>query len=93
MKKYIIEKRMINNTDGYYAVVVEGETHINRTIIESNIQFFTTQSGYDYNHPHNVAKQNAQAIANGLNDLEKEKENQRKRIIQPINEYSEKFYL
>ena len=61
---------MINHTDGHYLVVVEGETHLNRTIIKSKIQFFTTQAGYDYNHPWQEAKQNAEAIAEGLNTLE-----------------------
>lgn len=85
MKKYIVEKQMSSSTDGYYLVVVEGETHINRTVIKSSIQFFTGESGYDYNHPWQVALQNAQAIANGLNDLEKEKARQRRRIIQPLD--------
>lgn len=67
MKKYIVEKQMINNTDGYMAVVIEGETHLNRTVIKSQIQFFTTQGGYDYCHPFAGAEQNAQSIANGLN--------------------------
>jgi len=81
MKKYIIEKKMINKTDGHFLVVVEGETHLNRTIIKSPIQFFTTQGGYNYCHPFEVAKQNAQAIANGLNELEKIKAEQRKRTV------------
>ena len=77
---------MSNPTDGYYLVVVEGETHINRTVIKSPIQFFTGESGYDYCHPWQVAKQNAQAIANGLNELEKEKTRQRRRIVQPVDQ-------
>lgn len=81
MTRYIIEKQMINRTDGYYTVVVEGETHLNRTVIKSAIQYFTTQGGYDYCHPWQVAKQNAQAIANGLNQLEELKAQQRKRIV------------
>ena len=67
MKKFIIEKQMTNSTDGYYAVVVEGETHMNRTIIKSDIQFFTMQGGYNYCHPESKAKEYAQAIADGLN--------------------------
>lgn len=82
MKNYIIEKQMINSKDGYYLVVIEGETHLNRTEIKSSIQFFTLESGYDYCHPYQEAKQNAQAIANGLNELEKIKQEQRKLIIQ-----------
>lgn len=81
MENYIVEKKMINKTDGYCIVVVEGETHINRTVIKSNIQFFTTQSGYDYAHPWQLAEQNAQAIANGLNELEKERQRQNRMII------------
>jgi len=79
MKKYIIEKQMINTTDGYMTVVVEGESHLNRTKIKSDIQFFTTEGGYDYCHPYKDAEQNAQAIANGLNELEKLKQKQNKR--------------
>ena len=79
MKKFIVEEKMITKTDGYYLVVIEGETHINRTVIKSNIQFFTTEGGYDYCHPWQDAKQNAQAIANGLNELEKMKIEQNKR--------------
>lgn len=71
---------MYNATDGHYLVVVEGEDHINRTVIKSNIQFFTTESGYDYNHPWEATKQNAAAIAQGLNHLESIKKKQRKRI-------------
>lgn len=82
MKHYIIEKNMLNKTDGYFQVVVEGETHLNRTIIKSKIQFFTTQGGYDYNHPLEQARDNAQAIANGLNHLEKLKAENRKRIVE-----------
>ena len=73
MKKYILEKQMSNSNDGYVAVVVEGETHLNRTVIKSSVQFFTTESGYSYNHPYKDAEQNAQAIADGLNDLEQMK--------------------
>lgn len=75
MKNYIVEKKMNNATDGYFLVVVEGEKHLNRTIIKSSIQFFTTQGGYDYNHPWVRAKENAEAIATGLNQLEFEKSN------------------
>ncbi len=82
MKKYITEEQMINSTDGYIVVVVEGETHLNRTIIKSRIQFFTRQGGYDHNHPYQDAKQNAQAIANGLNELEQMKHMQNKRYPQ-----------
>lgn len=70
MKKYVVELKMQNDTDGYYLVVVEGEKHLNRTQIKSSIQFFTRQSGYDYNHPESRAKENAEAIAFGLNSLE-----------------------
>ena len=79
MRTYIIEKQMSNSTDGYFLVVVKGETCLNRTVIKSNIQFFTTQGGYDYCHPYKDAEQNAQAIANGLNELEKMKQQQNKR--------------
>ncbi len=79
MKNYILEKEMYNSTDGYYLVVVEGEAHLNRTIIKSRIQFFTTEGGYNYCHPEKDAEQNAQAIANGLNELEKLKMYQNKR--------------
>lgn len=81
MKNYIIEKKMLNKTDGYFLVVVEGETHLNRTAIKSKDQFFTTQGGYDYNHPLEGARDFAQAIANGLNHLEKLKAEKRKRIV------------
>lgn len=79
MKNYIIEKVMRNTTDGDFQVVVEGEIHINRTVIKSDILFFTTQGGYDYCHPYKDAEQNAQAIANGLNELEKMKVEQNTR--------------
>jgi hypothetical protein len=79
MKNYILEKKMNNTTDGYFLVVIEGETHINRTIIKSDIQYFTTQDGYSYCHPYKDAEQNAQAIANGLNELERMKVEQHKR--------------
>lgn len=79
MKNYILEKQMTNSADGYITVVIEGETHLNRTIIRSGIQFFTTEDGYNYCHPYEDAKQNAQAIANGLNELEKLKVEQHKR--------------
>ena len=79
MKNYILEKQMRNHTDGYMAVVIEGETHLNRTVITSSIQFFTTEGGYDYCHPYKDAEQNAQAIANGLNELERMKVEQHKR--------------
>lgn len=78
MKKYIVEKQMTNNTDGFFTVVVQGEVHVNRTVIKSDIQFFTTQGGYSYCHPEQDAKQNAQAIANGLNELERLKTQQNK---------------
>lgn len=81
MKHYIVEKKMNNATDGYYNVVIEGETHLNRTVISSDIQFFTTQGGYDYNHPWQVAKQNAIAIANGLNQLETIKQSEKRMIV------------
>lgn len=71
MKNYIIEEKMRNATDGYINVVIEGETHLNRTVISSSIQFFTTEGGYNYCHPYASAKENAQAIADGLNALEK----------------------
>ena len=79
MKNYIVEQQMINDHDGYYTVVVEGETHLNRTVIKSSIQFFTYEGGYNYCHPWEDAKQNAQAIANGLNELERLKKEQRTR--------------
>jgi len=79
MKHYILEKQMLNGTDGYIVIVIEGETHLNRTMIKSNIQFFTTEGGYDYNHPFKDAEQNAKAMANGLNELERLKTEQRKR--------------
>ncbi len=79
MKNYIIEKKMTNSTDGYVNVVIEGETHLNRTVISSSIQFFTTQGGYDYCHPYKDAEQYAKAIANGLNELEQLKKEQNKR--------------
>lgn len=82
MKNYIIEKEMTNQTDGHFVVVVEGETHLNRTKIKSSIQFFTTEGGYDYCHPWQKAKDNAQAIANGLNQLEKLKAEKRKMIVE-----------
>ncbi len=69
MTKYIVEKQMTNSTDGYMAVVIEGEVHLNRTIIKSDIQFFTTEGGYKFNHPYESAERNAQAIAKGLNEL------------------------
>ena len=72
MKNYIIEKEMTNNTDGYWIVVVEGESHLNRTKIKSSIQFFTSKGGYDYCHPWERAKENAQAIADGLNQKQNE---------------------
>jgi hypothetical protein len=75
MKNYIVELVMTSKTDGYYAVVIEGERHLNRTKIISSIQYFTLVGGYDYNHPRRVAEQNARAIANGLNQLEKIKAN------------------
>ncbi|MFA6571715.1 MAG: hypothetical protein WCT77_10845 [Bacteroidota bacterium] len=70
---------MQNTTDGNFQVVVEGEAHINRTVIKSDILFFTTQGGYDYCHPYKDAEQNAKAIANGLNKLEEMKVKQKKR--------------
>lgn len=73
MKRYIVEKRMTNDFDGHFAVVVEGENHLNRTVITSDIQFFTTRGGYDYCHPKHRARENAEAIANGLNILERSK--------------------
>jgi len=79
MKNYILEKQMNNSTDGYMCVVVEGERHLNRTVIKSDIQFFTTEGGYDYCHPYKDAEQNAQAIANGLNELERMKIEQHNR--------------
>jgi hypothetical protein len=79
MKNYIVEKQMSNITDGYMAVVIEGETHLNRTVIISDRQFFTTQGGYDYCHPYKDAEQNAKAICNGLNELEKMKVEQNTR--------------
>lgn len=79
MKNYIVEKQMINSIDGYMLVVVAGETHSNRTIIKSSIQFFTLEGGYDYCHPFKDAQQNACAIAKGLNTLEKLKEEQKDR--------------
>ena len=72
MKNYIIEKQMTNSTDGYFVVVVEGETHQNKTVIKSQIQFFTTEGGYDYCHPIYRAEKNAQAIADGLNQMQRE---------------------
>lgn len=87
MKNYVLEKQMTNSTDGYMAVVIEGETHLNRTVIVSSIQFFTTQGGYDYCHPFEDAEQNAQAIANGLNELERMKVEQHVRYpeyLKPI---------
>lgn len=71
MKKYIIEKQMTNSTDGYIAVVVEGETHINRTCIKSSCQYFTTLGGYSYSSPLELAEKNAKAIASGLNAMER----------------------
>lgn len=68
-KKFIVEQKMNNNTDGYYQVVVEGENHLNKTVIRSDIQFFTRQSGYDYNHPEQRAKEYADKIAAGLNGI------------------------
>lgn len=82
MKNYIVEEKMTNSTDGYYNVVVEGETHLNRTVISSDIQFFTLQGGYDYNHPWQAAKQNAIAIAYGLNKLEKMKDREKKMFVE-----------
>lgn len=79
MKNYIIEEQWRNKTDGYIVVVIEGETHLNRTEIKSSIQFFTTEGGYDYCHPYKGAKQNAQAIADGLNELERLKVEQHTR--------------
>jgi len=73
MKKFIIEKQMLNKKDGYYAVVVEGETHLNRTVIKSSLQFFTLEGGYDFCHPWGKAKAYAEAIAEGLNRSEQEK--------------------
>lgn len=81
MKRYITEKNMVNNTDGYFDVVVEGERHLNRVRIRSSIQQFSTQSGYDFCHPLEVAKQNAEAIANGLNRLELEKNKQNRKVV------------
>lgn len=81
---YILEKQMLNSTDGYILVVVEGQSHLNRTVIKSPIQFFTTQGGYDYCHPYKDAEQNAQAIANGLNNLEEMKKQQRQRYPEQI---------
>ncbi len=92
MKNYIVEKYMINNTDGYMLVVVEGERHINRTIIKSDIQYFTTQGGYDYNHPLKDAQQNAQAIADGLNQLEKLKAQQNQRYPQRGAPFDEQIF-
>ena len=85
MKNYIVEEVMNNATDGHFQVVVEGEKHINRTVIKNGILFFTTQAGYDYCHPVQVARQNAKAIANGLNKLEKLKDEQRKVIVEHPN--------
>jgi len=85
MKNYIVEKKMTNNTDGYYTVVIEGETHLNKLVLTSQIQFFTTEVGYDYNHPWQVAKQIAQAIANGLNELELIRFDQKRMIVDHPN--------
>lgn len=79
MKNYIIEKKMRNATDGNFQVVIEGETHLNRTVITSDMLFFTFEGGYSYCHPYKDAEQNAQAIANGLNQLEKLKVEQNTR--------------
>ena len=81
MKKYIVEHEPVSNQSGYYIVVVEGETHLNRTKIKSDIQYYTFEAGYDYNHPIEVAQQNAKAIANGLNQLEEIKNQQKRRIV------------
>lgn len=77
MKNYITEKNMINGTDGYYDVVIEGEKHLNRVKIRSGIQFFTTQGGYDHNHPESRARENAEAIAEGLNVRERRRNTDR----------------
>jgi hypothetical protein len=61
---------MNNQTDGYYVVVVEGEKEtVNRTVIKSDIQFFTIRDGYNYSHSWQRAKKNAEAIAFGLNNF------------------------
>ena len=91
MKKFIVEEQMNNNTDGYYAVVIEGEEHLNRTVIKSDIQFFTTQGGYDYCHPWQRAKEYAESIAMGLNEGEKRKELQGKYCIISLKHTSVDF--
>ena len=78
---------MTNSTDGHFVVVVEGEVHLNRTVIKSGLLFFTTQGGYCYNHPIEAARQNAQAIANGLNRLERLKEEARRAILPNEGEF------
>lgn len=72
MKDFIVELQMTNATDGYYCVVVEGENHLNRTVIKSDIQFFTRQGGYKLCHPEDRAKFYANAIAFGLNSYKEE---------------------
>jgi len=86
MKKYIIENKPTTSTDGYIDVVVEGETHINRVRIRSAIQFYTTESGYDYCHPLSRAKENAQAIADGLNQLERDRVSSKGSIEEQMSE-------
>lgn len=73
MKHFIVENQKQGSTDGYFAVVVKGETHLNRTVIKSDLQFYTTQNGYDYCHPWQKAKEYAEAIADGLNNMIKQK--------------------
>lgn len=45
---------MRNATDGNFQVVIEGETHLNRTVITSDMLFFTFEGGYSYCHPYKV---------------------------------------
>jgi hypothetical protein len=67
MKQFIVQKQMINATDGHYAVLIMGDTGPSRFCITSKLQFFTTADGFSYCHPEKSAKQYATAIANGLN--------------------------
>lgn len=94
MKNYIVEKQMTNSTSGYYLVVVEGEDHLNRTVIKSKLQFFTTEGGYDYCHPWQRAKSIAEAIANGLNLREEQRqrnEEERRRKIEETSPLAFRF--
>lgn len=74
-RKFIVEKNKTTSKSGYYDVVQEGEEGVlNRVRIRSRLQYYTTEPGYNYCHPWQRAKENAEAIAKWLNQLYGEQE-------------------